>query len=268
MSKPTKKTAYETNQAIEALIAQRGDDPAAYTSADRVFIGQYSGYGGLDEFENAQGKGLLYEFYTPETIIRKMWSLALLHGFKGGKVLEPSAGIGDFLKYAPGRSHLQRDAQFMCVEVSPMSAKILRILYPQAMVKEGYFEQLFINDRNESLRGKVVPQYDLVVGNPPYGNISGRYFAMGEDTYSQANQYDEYFILRGLDLLHPGGLLVFIVGAEVANGGSPFLGRSNSKPKCKEKIAAIADLIDAYRLPNGVFDRTDVLSDIIIFRKK
>jgi hypothetical protein len=27
-------------------------------------------------------------------------------------------------------------------------------------------------------------------------------------------------------------------------------------------------LIDAYRLPNGVFERTDVVSDIIVLKKK
>ena len=39
-------------------------------------------------------------------------------------------------------------------------------------------------------------------------------------------------------------------------------------PKTKEMIAERADLIDAYRLPNGVFERTDALTDILVFKHK
>jgi hypothetical protein len=89
---------------------------------------------------------------------------------------------------------------------------------------------------------------------------------MGEKDFTKASNYIEYFITRSLDLLNDDGLLVFIVGAEVANGGKLFL---DSQPNLvKSRIALQADLIDAYRLPNGVFDRTDVVSDIIVLRKK
>jgi adenine-specific DNA methylase len=89
---------------------------------------------------------------------------------------------------------------------------------------------------------------------------------MGEKDYTHATNYIEYFITRSLDLLNSGGLLVFIVGAEVASGGVLFL---DSQPnKVKASIAEKADLIDAYRLPNGVFERTDVVSDIIVLKKK
>lgn len=89
---------------------------------------------------------------------------------------------------------------------------------------------------------------------------------MGEKNYTRAGNYIDYFIFRGLDLLDPGGLLVFIVGAEVASGGKCFL--SQQMNKCKDEIMEKSDLLDAYRLPNGVFERTDVLSDIIVLRKK
>jgi type I restriction-modification system DNA methylase subunit len=127
------------------------------------------------------------------------------------------------------------------------------------------FETAFIK-RNSSVRGSVTPKYDLVIGNPPYGKFEGRYAGMGEKDFTKASNYIEYFITRSLDLLNDDGLLVFIVGAEVANGGKLFL---DSQPNLvKSRIALQADLIDAYRLPNGVFDRTDVVSDIIVLRKK
>ena len=67
-------------------------------------------------------------------------------------------------------------------------------------------------------------------------------------------------------MLKKDGLLIYIIGAEVAAGGTPWLDQGDSK--CKQLIAAKGKLIDAYRLPEGVFDRTNVVSDIIIFKKR
>ncbi len=128
-----------------------------------------------------------------------------------------------------------------------------------------YFEQVFIKN-NYTVRNKVTPVHELVIGNPPYGEAQGMYLGMGEKSYTKAKNYIDYFIFRGLDLLVPGGLLVYIIGAEVAGGGVPWLDQGNSK--CKEMISAKAKLIDAYRLPEGVFARTNVVSDIVVFRKK
>lgn len=89
---------------------------------------------------------------------------------------------------------------------------------------------------------------------------------MGERDYTHAANYIDYFIFRGLDLLYPGGLLIMVVGAEVASGGRPFLQQQMNA--CKKEIAEKSKLLDAYRLPNGVFERTDVLTDIIVLQKK
>lgn len=269
IQKPTNQQAFELNREIEALLDEKGTDSNEYSTAAKLFISQYTGYGGLQDFD--ADSGLLYEYYTPDEVIKKMWGLALLHGFTGGYVLEPSAGIGDFLKYAPSKKFLKSDIYFEAIEIQKYSSMILKILYPQAKVLHQAFEQLFINtERRESVKGNVNEVFDLVIGNPPYGGITGtgggKYFNMGEKEYSLARSYDEYFILRGLDVLKAGGLLIYIVGAATAVGGKTFLQKPSSP--IKEKIDAISTLIDAYRLPNGIFDRTDVLSDIIVLRKK
>lgn len=270
-TKVTAKKAFEINREIEKMIDERGIDPSKYSSDSKLFISKYTGYGGLHKFLNAAEahSGILYEYYTPDPIIRKMWGLALKYGFDGGKVLEPAAGIGSFIGLAPDDGKMTRKINFTAIEPQSYSFKILNILYPNAETKRRIFEQEFIIS-NQSVKGKVNTRYDLVIGNPPYGTVSGtsggRYFSMGENTYSKAKSYDEYFILRGLDVLKSEGLLMYIIGAEVASGGVPFLQKKQTKTK--KMIAERADLIDAYRLPNGVFDRTDVLSDIVVFRKK
>jgi type I restriction-modification system DNA methylase subunit len=267
----TNRQAYNLNKEIEALIDDRGINPNAYTSSEKSMLAQYSGYGGLDQLLEESNPGILYEFYTPTQAVKTMWGLVLRHGFRGGRVLEPAAGVGVFLSQAPAKEYLDKPAIFTAIEPQFYSYSILHILYPQARIEQALFEQLFIDRRiNESLKAKVKPTYDLVIGNPPYGSIrgltGGKYMNMGEKSFTKAQAYDEYFITRGLDLLTPGGLLCYIIGSEVANGGVPFLQRGNTK--AKEEISRKSNLIDAYRLPNGVFDRTDVLPDIVLFQKK
>jgi len=253
------KNPYLINRAIEELLETKENQQL--DSDEKAFLKYYTGYGGLEKFmeESTINKGLLYEYYTPNKITQKMWGLAYKYGYSGGSVLEPSCGIGEFIQYAP------EDANVVGYEINPVSARIARILYPNASIFTEPFEKNFIS-RNSSLRGGITPMYDLAIGNPPYGKFEGKYAGMGEKDYTKATNYIEYFITRSLDLLNSGGLLIFIVGAEVASGGVLFL---DSKPNnVKAKIAEKAELIDAYRLPNGVFERTDVVSDIIVLKKK
>jgi type I restriction-modification system DNA methylase subunit len=141
------------------------------------------------------------------------------------------------------------------------------VLYPQVTIIEQPFETVFIKD-NSSIKAKTakLDKYDLVIGNPPYGKFEGKQAGMGEKSYTKASNYIEYFILRGLDLLNTDGLLIMIIGTEVAIGGTPFL--QQGMTPTKKMIAEKADLLEAYRLPNGVFDTTDALTDIVVIKKK
>jgi len=251
------KNPFEYNKAVEELLDTKNE---SFTAEEKVFMSNYSGYGGLEKF-GAEGKGLLYEYYTPRLIVEKMWGLAYKYGFNGGNVLEPSCGVGEFIKFAPNKELVTG------YEINLYSAKIAAILYPDAQIIKEAFETIFIKNR-ASIKNKLggVKKYNLVIGNPPYGEFGGLYAGMGEKGYTKAENYIDYFISRGLDLLESNGLLIMIVGAEVAAGGKPFLSKGTSK--AKQDIMEKSILVDAYRLPNGVFDRTDVLSDIIVLRKK
>jgi adenine-specific DNA methylase len=78
---------------------------------------------------------------------------------------------------------------------------------------------------------------------------------------TKAFTYDQYFLTRGLDLLVSGGLLVFIIPQS-------FLDNNAKYNPLKERIAAKADFLEARRLPHGIFEYTDVGTDIVVFRKK
>lgn len=257
------KNAYEINQAIRGLIDQKGDDPDSYTLEEKKFIGVFSGYGGLDKYNEDFNNAVFTEFYTPDAVARKMYALAYKHGFdQDGVIYEPSAGAGVLLKYAPYQAK-----NVIAVEMMDYSAKILKILYPEAEVINDRFESLFVRKR-WTVKGNVshLKMADLVIGNPPYGEWTGREKGMGEKSYTKARNIVEYFIFRGLDLLKPGGLLIYLEGAEPKNGGKTFL--QSSPGGAKPAIAQKADLVEAYRMPTGIFERTDCNSEIIILRKK
>ena len=253
------KNQYIINLAIQELVDMHENKKYELTTEEKGFLGYYTGMGGLEKY-GATGKGLKYEYYTPTDICKKMWGLAYKHGYKGGSILEPSCGIGEFFKYAP------LDAYITAYEPEKYSYLIAKILFPNVNIINTVFEKIFIKDK-KSVKNKIqgMSKYDLIIGNPPYGKIGGYYMGMGEMEYTESVNYVDYFITRGLDLLNKGGLLIYIIGTEVAFGGTPFLQKGLTK--VKEIINSKAELVDAYRLPNGVFETTDVLSDIVVFKK-
>lgn len=258
------KNPYEVNRAIEALLDSKEND---FTPNEIEFISHYSGYGGLEKqgsFSDEELKGLLYEYFTPDAVVKKMWALAYKYGFgtfSNPHIMEPSVGTGNFFKYAP------TDSELFGNEINNYSKRVCEILYPKAMITLQPFEKNFIS-KNNSIKNKLndIHKYHLVIGNPPYGRAVSKYLAMGESDYTKATSFTEYFITRGLDLLHPGGLLIFVVGAEQYNGGTLFLDSGISV--VKKNIFDKAQLVDAYRLPTKIFERTGVASEILVFKKK
>lgn len=256
---------YEINRAIEKFLDDTDDD-FELTPDQKEFISHYSGYGGLEKFgsfSDNELKGLLYEYFTPDEIVKKMWALAYKYGFgviQNPYILEPSVGTGNFLKYAPV------ECMIFGNEINKYSKRICEILYPKAQIALQPFERNFI-EKNLSIKGKIdkLQKYDLVIGNPPYGQANSKYMSMGEDNYTKARNFTEYFISRGLDLCKSGGLLIYVVGAEQYNGGTLFLDGGISE--VKKLIAQKAQLLDAYRLPTKIFERTGVASEILVFKK-
>ena len=254
MAKKTSKiNQYELNVLIEDFIVEKDSENHVYTEEDKNYLKQYTGGGGLIK-QGAKGKGILYEYFTPDAIVQKMWGLAIKYGYKDGDVLEPACGIGNFIKYTP------ENAKVVGHEINPYSNRIAEILFPHATIYQQPFETLFFAGNVHLKDDFGDTRYDLVIGNPPYGEFSGKWAGMGEKKWTKATEYDQYFITRGLDLLRENGLLIFIVPSSFLNNGAKY-------NKLKENIAAKADLIDAYRLPERVFKTTDIGTDIVVFKK-
>jgi ppGpp synthetase/RelA/SpoT-type nucleotidyltranferase len=258
------KNQYEVNQLIELMIDEKGMDSNMYTTIEQSFLQRYSGMGGLQKF-GAKGKGILWEYYTPKNVADIMWQLAYKYKSvsKFERVLENSVGVGTFVNSCP-----LQVGSMDCYDISKYAIAICEILYgkdERFTFLHRSFETKFFNG-NTSVKGNVTPIYDLVIGNPPYSEYSGKYAGMGEKKYTKAENYIDYFIFRSLDLLKSGGLLVYILGSVKGVGQDNWLESKDNYTKTE--IKKKADLVDALRLGSGVFEFTDVDSDIIVLRKK
>ena len=258
------KNQYEVNQLIELMIDEKGMDSNMYTTIEQSFLQRYSGMGGLQKY-GATGKGILWEYYTPKNVADIMWQLAYKHKSvsKFERVLENSVGVGTFVNSCP-----LQVGSMDCYDISKYAIAICEILYgkdERFTFLHKSFETKFFNG-NTSVKGNVEPIYELVIGNPPYSEYSGKYAGMGEKKYTKAENYIDYFIFRSLDLLKSGGLLVYILGSVKGMGQDNWLESKDNYTKTE--IKKKADLVDALRLGSGVFEFTDVDSDIIVLRKK
>jgi len=249
---------FELNKQIQQFILQKDKNAESYSTADRKFIAQYEGSGGQGS-KGATGEGVLYEFFTPDFICELMWKLAYRYGFKaGGSVLEPSVGTGNLLKWAPNNSKCYG------FEINPISKRITEILYPDAKIYEGYFETAFLQPPRYTARLKDKLTwlegypFSLVIGNPPYGKYKNKYSSYF--TRPKMHQIELFFMYQGLQLLKPGGLMVYLTG-------SNFLRNGISYQSEKLELEKLADIVDAYRLP-PVFKFSKVPTDIIVFKRK
>lgn len=221
------------------------------TEADKKILAQYEGGGGLNEKERTNSE-VLNAFYTPDNLIEKVWELVDAYAPDAKTVLEPSAGVGKFANNRP-------DNKFTMHELNETSARINKILHPEADVIQGAFQKQFLDDGERFLKiGYEQPKHDVVIGNPPYGKYNDKYKGLGEGR--EFDRYEEYFIARGLDALKDeNSVLAFVVP-------SGFLNTASDKQK--SIIASKGEILDAYRLPEGTFSTTEVGTDILIMRKK
>ena len=228
-------------------ILQKPD--SEITEADKAILAQYEGAGGIKE-DNRTVSGILNEFYTPNNLVEKVWQIVDAYAPDAKTVLEPSAGVGKFANNRPNN-------EFTMHELDETSARINKILHPEANVIQGAYQKQFF-DAGERIHtpGQKV-KYDVVIGNPPYGTYNDKYKGLGEG--KEFDRYEEYFISKGLDALKDDdSRLAFVVPSGFLN---------SSKDKQKEIIASKGHLIDAYRLPEKTFPTTEVGTDIIILKK-
>lgn len=187
-----------------------------------------------------------YAHFTPEFIVRAIWSGLIRMGFKGGRILEPGIGTGIFPALMP--EALYKVSHVTGVELDPVTARIVRLLQPRATIITSDFA-----------RTDLPAHFDLAIGNPPF---SDRTVKSDPAFRSLGFRLHDYFIAKSLDRLKPGGLAAFVTSSGTMD---------KADARAREHIAGMADLVGAIRLPEGSFRAdagTDVVVDILFFRKR
>jgi N12 class adenine-specific DNA methylase len=201
---------------------------------------------GEEEWRSAQ-ESIPNAHYTDPEVVSGIWSMIEKMGFKGGRFLEPSFGIGNFAALMP--RDMMSKTSFTAIELDKATARIAKILYPQINVQQkGYQDSKTPNDF-----------YDVVATNVPFGNykISDRMYRM---PYSIHN----YFFRKAIDQTKPGGLMVFVTSNMTMDG-------KEEAKLLRKQLSDRGDLVAAFRFPTGAFERyakTKVVADLIIIRKR
>ncbi|HEO7844362.1 TPA: DEAD/DEAH box helicase family protein [Streptococcus agalactiae] len=236
---------------------------------EQAYLADYLGWGGLaDVFDEEKGgqwlearnilkgnltneeylnakESTLTSFYTPREVMDGIYKTLADMGFKTGNILEPSAGVGNFIGNMP--SEIQASKVYG-VEKDSLSGRIARELYPEANIQiKGFEETNFSNNF-----------FDLVIGNVPFGD-----FKVNDREYNRNNfLIHDYFFAKSIDKVRNGGIIAFITSS----------GTMDKKDESVRKyINARCEFLGAMRLPNTTFKGlagTEVTSDIIFLKKR
>lgn len=260
-------------KAIE-LMQQLIESGEKATPEQMVVLRQFSGWGGLgkafkekqyrwepdgaaeklrsllgnEAFEQAE-MSRNSAYYTPANVIDTMWDIVKALGFKGGNILEGSAGIGNILGLMP--REVSENSHIHAVEIDQTTGNILSLLYPDAKTEIQGFEQTKIPN------GSV----DLAITNVPFVTGLRVNDTTGDSDLSKKfHDIHDFCIAKNIRKLKEGGIGVFIS----SNGTL-----DNSK-RLRDWIVSNgnADVIGAFRMNNETFGGTSATSDIIIVRKR
>lgn len=266
---PSKGDIKNTREFIKAGAAQQIDVVDHVIVTKRGFKSMLDA--GLMEDSGLSGyedkRQSLDEFFTPKWVAEIMVQLAYKHGYTGdGDALEPSFGQGVFFDILKERG--VSSTKFTGFEIFKSNFDIVRRNHPKATLYNTYFEYSFLRDKdisiikkfdNDFIKPTLKKSFKLIIGNPPYGN-HGSPHAYLFDKGMQVRA-EGFFIYLCSQLLDKDGVLVFIL---------PSLWLNNKKlyNKQKEAIDNYLTLVDAYRLPSNIFEKTTIATDILVFKKK
>ena len=188
-------------------------------------------------------------YYTPAYVVDTLWDIAKQLGFKGGNILEGSAGIGNILGQMPMTMSERSDIH--AIEIDGTSGGILSLLYPDAKVDIQGFEQTRIPN------GSV----DLAITNVPFVTGLRVNDTTGDSDLSKKfHNIHDFCIAKNVRKLREGGLGIFISSNGTLDGSKAL----------RDWVVndGGSDFIGAFRMNNKTFGGTTVTSDIIVIRKR
>lgn len=202
------------------------------------------------EYESAR-ESALNAHYTAPNVVRAMYVAMERLGFKGGRILEPSMGTGNFFGLMP--NEMTANSHRTGVEKDTLTGRIAKHLYQKSNIHIKPFENYKVADG----------YFDAAIGNVPFGT-----FGVTDSHYKGplgfvTKKIHNYFFIKSLDKVRDGGLVMFITSSGTMN--------SMGNRPVRELMARKANLLAAIRLPSDAFKAnagTEVTTDIIILQKR
>ena len=265
------KSRYKANIEAIKLVKKLEAEGRYATEAEQQILSKYVGWGGLanafdqrktewakeyaelkelltdEEYSSARGS-TLNAHYTDISVIKAMYDGLNQLGFSGGRMLEPSSGVGNFVGAMPA-DMAAKVRSWTMVELDGITGLIAKYLYPNADVRIQGFEKA--NIPNNFM--------DVAISNVPFGN-----YPITDKAYPKkvTSAIHNYFFAKTLDKVRPGGIVMFITSSYTMNS------RENA---VRRYIMQRADLLGAIRLPDTAFKGnagTEVVTDILILKKR
>lgn len=250
------KERVDNNLQVLKLIANKNSNIS--TEEKRAILNKYTGWGGLRDaiytpsvykelkkyLSDAKIESIKQStnsaYYTPELLIKFIWSMLRRIGFKGGDILEPAAGIGAFLDNMPDT--IYSNSKIDAVEMDLLTSQILAEKYPKLNISCTGFENLNYGNK----------KYDLIISNPPYSS------KLVEDIYYKDLSHlaiHHFFVAKAARLLKRNGIIAMVL---------PQFFLDNSRDHARAIIAANGiNMLAAYRLPDNLFANAKITVDII-----
>ena len=265
------KTKFKGNIAAITLLKKLEAEGRMATPAEQKVLAKYIGWGPLQEAFNgkrypdweseaeelknlltpkewnAARDSVLTAFYTPPKVIKSIYGIVQRLGFKGGRVLDPAMGSGNFFGAMPER--LRKKCMLRGVEIETISGGMAKQLYQDASVEVIGYENAYLDNEG----------YDLVITNVPFKTDI---HPVDADFKAWNFNLHNYFFAKSVQKVRPGGLICFITSENTM--------KSNGKD-IRKYLADKVDFIGAIKLPDNTFKSyagTTVTSDLIILQKR
>lgn len=251
-----------------ALLKHLNSDQRKATAPEQEILARYVGWGGLantffdesnprfkeerqqlrelvttDEYHHMR-KFSLTAYYTDPQIITALYQQLEALGFKGGRMLDPSMGSGNFFSALP--EDLKAKTERYGVELDPLSGALSQQLHQGTHIQVTGFE------KTNFAKGSM----DVVTTNVPFGSLM-----IADERYEANYAIHDYFIKKSLDLVREGGLVAVITSTFTMD---------KQNDSFRKELASTANLVGAVRLPDTAFKAiagTNVSSDLLIFQK-
>lgn len=188
-------------------------------------------------------------FFTPLEVCKAVWHWIAQAGFAGGRILEPSAGVGNLIGTMP--KEIAEASTVVAIEKDSASADLLNSLYGNDGVK--------VHAKGFEAVKLPAGSFDLVVSNVPFGD-----FGVPETRNTDYRNFliSDYFFGKALEVVRPGGLVAFLTSHGTLD---------KVTDTARRWMAMHADLVGAVRLPTEAFKGyagTEACVDLVILKKK